>query len=72
MDSRYALAPRIAAARDELRDRRAAATARRALERELPEFSTPAELSEIRAILSRHDDPDVAEMREIINSRHIA
>jgi hypothetical protein len=72
MDSRYTLAPRIAAARDELRDRRAARAAHRALERDLPKFSTSAELSEIRAILARHDGPDVAEMREIINSRHIA
>ncbi|MDT4976305.1 MAG: hypothetical protein QOG98_2063 [Pseudonocardiales bacterium] len=72
MDTRYALAPRIAAARDELRERRAARAAHRALKQGLPKFSTPAELTEIRAILARHDGPDVAEMREIINSRHIA
>jgi len=72
MEHRNTLAPRLAAARDELRNRRAARAARRTLEREIASFRTHAELNELTAMLARHSDDEVAEIRQILDRHHIA
>jgi hypothetical protein len=63
---------RITATRDELRSRRAARSSRRQLERDLSSYETPAELSEIHAILSRNEGPEAEEIREILSRQHAA
>ncbi len=54
------------------RDRRTARAAQRNLERELAGFSTDAELRELAAIVIRHPDDDVMEIRQIIDRRRAA
>jgi hypothetical protein len=67
MEHRNSLSPRWSAARDELRTRRAVRASRKTLERELASFSTPAEQTELDAILDRYPADNVAEIRRIVN-----
>ena len=60
------MSPLWAAARDDFRTRRAAREARKTLERELASYTTPAEQSELDAMLARADVADDAEIRRII------
>ena len=57
---------------DELRTRRAARLSRRALERDLATYTTPAQLSELNAILSRYEGPEVTQIRQILNRKRAA
>ena len=58
---------RLEAVRRELRARRAAAAARRALERDLSAFTTQADLNELDAILLRHTADEAAEVRRALD-----
>jgi len=64
--------PLWAAARDELRTRRAARAARKTLERELASYATPAEQNELDAILDRYPADEAAEIRQMVNRRRVA
>jgi hypothetical protein len=64
-------APRWTAIRDELKARREMRGTMRAMERDLAACSTPAQLQELRAIVSRYEGPDAEMVRGIVN-RHIA
>jgi hypothetical protein len=72
MEHRNSLSPLWAAARNELRARRAARASRKTLERELASYTTPAEQNELDAVLERYPDDEVAEIRHIINRRRVA
>jgi hypothetical protein len=52
--------------RGELRDRREARAARRALERELSSYTTPAETDDLLATLRGQEGPDAEEIRGIL------
>lgn len=54
------------------RTRRIARAAHRNLERELAGFSTAAELRELDAVVVRHPDDEVAELRQLIDRRRAA
>jgi hypothetical protein len=72
MEHRITLSPLWAAARDDLRTRRASRAARKTLERELASYATPADQNELDAILE-HADPDAAaEIRRIIDRNRVA
>lgn len=58
--------------RDEIRARRAERASREALERDLGGCRTPAERSELDAILGRYDEDEVADIRRIIDRRRVA
>jgi hypothetical protein len=58
--------------REDLRARRDARAARKALDRDIASFTTPAELSELNSILQRHDDTEVVEIRRIVDRRRVA
>ena len=72
MENRNSLSPLWAAARDELRTRRAARAHRKTLQRDLASYTTPAEQNELDAILERYAADEVAEIRQIINRRRVA
>jgi uncharacterized membrane protein YccC len=72
MEHRNSLSPLWAAARDELRTRRAVRASRKILERQLASYTTPAEQNELDAILERYPADEVAEIRKIINRRRVA
>jgi hypothetical protein len=72
MEHRNSLSPLLAAARDELRTRRAERASRKTLERVLASYTTPAEQNELDAILERYPADKVAEIRQIINRRRAA
>jgi hypothetical protein len=61
--------PSWAHLRDELSTRRAAGAARKALESDLASFTTPTELTELAAILERHGEEEVADIRRILDRR---
>jgi hypothetical protein len=61
-------APRWNAIRDDLRARRAARAKIRMMERDLASC-TPAQYTELRAIVDRYDGPDAALVRDIVNRR---
>ena len=52
--------------RDELRERRQARAAYRALERDLASYTTPAEVDDLLAALSGQDDPEAQAIRDIL------
>lgn len=56
---------------DELRNRRTERQAQKALERDLAGYSTPAQQSEMNAILRRYDGPEAEAFRAIVN-RNVA
>ena len=59
--------------RTALRDRQAARTARRRLERDLASYSTEAQISEMEAILARYEDTaDVIALRTIVQQARTA
>ena len=58
--------------REDLRARRSARAARKALERDIASYTTPAELNELNSILQRHDDAEVVEIRRIVDRRRVA
>lgn len=58
--------------RDELALRRAERASRRALERDLAAYTTPAERAELLAVMSRYEPADTAEMDRIIHRRRVA
>ena len=60
--------PRWAAIRDDLRAKREARAKIRLMERDL-DSCTPAQYSELRAIVDRYDGPDAALVRDIVNRR---
>jgi hypothetical protein len=64
--------PSWARIRGDFRAERAARAARRDLERDLASYTSPAELTELDAILGRHDDDEVADIRRILNRRRRA
>jgi hypothetical protein len=66
MEHRISLSPSWAAARDELRSRRASHTAHENLARELATYATPADQSELEAILDRADPDAADEIRSMI------
>jgi hypothetical protein len=66
------LSPLWASARDELRNRHTVRASRKTLERELASYRTPAERTEINAILKRYASDEVAEIRQIIDRRRAA
>ena len=67
MAHRISLSPILAAARDDLRSRRASRAARMTLVRELASYSTPAEQIELDAILDRADPEAADEIRPMIH-----
>jgi hypothetical protein len=72
MDHRITLSPLLAAARDDLRSRRASRASRRTLECELAGYTTDAEQNELEAILQRADPDAAAEIRSVIGHSHVA
>jgi hypothetical protein len=52
--------------RDELRQRREARAARRALERELATYTTPSEVDDLLGVLHDRDDAAAEEIRTIV------
>ncbi len=56
----------LAELRDELRERREARDAYRALERDLAGYSTPAEVDDLLAALRWQDDPESQVIRDIL------
>jgi hypothetical protein len=52
---------------DDLRTRRAERSAQKALARELAGYSTPAQQSEMNAILRRYEGPEAEAFRAIVN-----
>lgn len=56
----------VASVRDELRERRQARAARRALERELASYNTPSEVNDLLGMLAGQDDPASQEIRDIV------
>jgi hypothetical protein len=56
----------VATARDERRDRREARMSRRALERELSAYSTPADINDLLGTMSGQDGADADNIREIL------
>lgn len=56
----------VTTVRDELRDRRQARAARRTLERELASYTTAAEINDLLGLLSRQDNADADELREVL------
>jgi hypothetical protein len=54
--------------RDELRDRRQARAAYRALERDLASYSSPAEVDDLLAAVSGQDDEEAQAIRDILMS----
>ena len=67
MAHRISLLPILAAARDDLRGRRASRAARLTLVRELASYSTPADQIELDAILDRADPDAADEVRQLIH-----
>jgi maltooligosyltrehalose synthase len=63
------LKTRISAARINLANRRTERRARRQLSAELAAFQTPAERAELDFILSRHNEADTEQIREILNQQ---
>jgi hypothetical protein len=53
--------------RAELRARQSARADRKALERDLATYRTPAELDELHAMLSRYEEDQVADIRRMIS-----
>jgi hypothetical protein len=72
MEHRISLSPLWAAARDDLRTLREARASRKTLERELASYNTPAERSELGAILNRADADAANEIRDLIDRRRLA
>jgi RNA polymerase-interacting CarD/CdnL/TRCF family regulator len=66
MEHLISLSPRWAAARDDLRNRRALRAARENLARELATYVTPADQNELDAILDRADPDAADEIRSMI------
>ena len=62
-----ALAPGLLGLRQHLQDRRETRFARLTLERELATYRSAGDLEEWDAILSRYDDNESSEIREILN-----
>jgi hypothetical protein len=58
--------------REDLRARRNARAARKALEHDIASYTTPAELNELNSILQRHEDTEVADIRRIVDRRRAA
>jgi hypothetical protein len=56
----------LAGVRDELRERREARDAYRALERDLAGYNTPAEVDDLLAALRWQDDPESQVIRDIL------
>lgn len=54
--------------RDELRERRQARAAYRALERDLASYSSPAEVDDLLAAVSGQDDAEAQAIRDILMS----
>ena len=67
MTHRISLSPIVAAARDDLRRRRASRAARMTLVREIASYSTPAEQVELDAILDRADPEAAEQIRPMIH-----
>ena len=67
MSHRISFSPILAAAREDLRSRRASRAARMTLVRELAGYSTPAEQIEMDAILDRADPDAADEVRQLIH-----
>ena len=67
MAHRISLLPILAAARDDLRSRRASRAARMTLVHELASYSTPADQIELDAILDRADPAAADEIRPLIH-----
>jgi hypothetical protein len=55
--------------RAELRQRQSARAARKALERDLATYRSPAELNELNAILDRYAEDEVADIRQFVSRR---
>jgi hypothetical protein len=72
MEHRNPSSPLWAAARDELRTRRAARASRKTLGRELASYTSPAERNELDAILDRFPADEVAKIRQMVNRRRVA
>ena len=66
-----ALAATWDAVREDLARRRAARQARRQLERELAAYTTQADLTDLFAILDRHDDDGAAAIRDVLSNRYL-
>ena len=60
------LSPAWTTVRDQLRDRRQAHAARKSLERELADYTTPSDRNDLDAILVRYSDADTADIRRIL------
>jgi len=67
MSHRISFSPILAAAREDLRSRRASRAARMTLVRELASYSTPADQIELDAILDRADPDAADEVRQLIH-----
>jgi hypothetical protein len=58
--------------RDELRTQRAKRAARKTLQRELAAYTTPSDLDDLHAVLSRYDEAEVADIRRILDRQRVA
>lgn len=65
----YSLAPLWAAIREEHRRVRAARAARKALERELADYTSAADLDDLHAILGRYSEEETADIRHVLAGR---
>lgn len=72
MNSTTEPSPLWTALRTQLRTRQARRVAHRTLVRELATYTTPAERSELDAILARHDSAEAAEIRRIVSWQRAA
>jgi hypothetical protein len=72
MERQLSLSPIWAAARDDLRSRRASRAARQNLVRELASYNTPAQENELDAILDRADPEAADEIRRLIHRGRVA
>lgn len=57
------------AIRAELRATRAARAARKSLQRELASYTSPGDLNDLDAILSRHSEEETADIRRVLAAR---
>ena len=58
--------------RDDLQTRRARRAEHRKLEAELASYTTASDLADLHAMLSRYDDAQVKQIRQILDRRHAA
>jgi hypothetical protein len=71
-DTTYSLGPLWSEIRAELRTSREARAARKALRRELESYTSPSDLNDLDAMLTRYTEDQTAEIRSILSERRAA